>query len=117
MRRSIWINRKVFKVDRKEHKVYNLKKSIYGLKQSTRQWYLQFDSVIGYFGFAMTEQDHCVYVKHFGKFFLILTLWVDDILMAGNNKEMIVSSKGWLSSNFKMKDMGEAEYNLGVKIF
>lgn len=37
--------------------------------------------------------------------------------MAGNNKEMIVSSKGWLSSNFKMKDMGEAEYNLGVKIF
>lgn len=75
MRRSIWINRKVFKVDRKEHKVYNLKKSIYGLKQSTRQWYLQFDSVIGYFGFAMTEQDHCVYAKHFGKFFLILTYY------------------------------------------
>lgn len=117
MRRSIWINPKVFKADRQEHKVYNLKKSLYVLKQSFRQWYLQFDSVIGYFGFVMTKQDHCVYVKHFGNFFLILTLYIDDILMAGNDKEMIVTTKGWLTSNFEMKDIGEAGYILGVKIF
>ena len=48
--------------------------------------------------------------------FLILSLYVNDILLAGNDKEMIVATKAWLSSNFEMKDMGEASYVLGVKI-
>ena len=65
----------------------------------------------------MVEEDHCVYVKRSKESFLILSLYVDDILLAGNDKEMIVATKAWLSSNFEMKDMGEARYVLGVKIF
>jgi hypothetical protein len=45
-----------------------------------------------------------------------VSLYVDDILIAGNSKEMIDTTKRWLSSNFEMKDMGEANYVLGVKI-
>ena len=45
-----------------------------------------------------------------------LTLYVDDILLVGNNLEMIKATKKWLSSLFEMKDMGEARYVLGVEI-
>ncbi|PKI55030.1 hypothetical protein CRG98_024576 [Punica granatum] len=48
--------------------------------------------------------------------FLILSLYVDGILMAGNNKQMLVKAKEWFSANFEMKDMGEADYVLGIKI-
>ena len=64
----------------------------------------------------MIKEDHCVYVKRSGRNFLILSLYVDDILLAGNDMEMIVATKEWLSSTFEMKDMGEADYILGVKI-
>jgi len=57
-----------------------------------------------------------VYVKRSNGKFVILTLYVDDILMAGNSKELLKSTKEWLSSTFDMKDMGEASYVLGVKI-
>ena len=53
----------------------------------------------------MVEEDHCVYVW-FKKSFLILSLYVDDILLARNNKEMILAIKAWLSLNFEMKDIG-----------
>lgn len=65
----------------------------------------------------MIEEDHCVYVKQSKKSFIILSLYVDSILLAGNDKEIIVATKEWLSSNFDMKDMGEADYILRVKIF
>jgi hypothetical protein len=64
----------------------------------------------------MMEEDHCVYVKRSNNSFIILSLYVDDILIAENNKEMIEITKRWLSSNFEMKDMGKANYVLSVKI-
>ncbi|KAL0386674.1 UNVERIFIED_CONTAM: Retrovirus-related Pol polyprotein from transposon TNT 1-94 [Sesamum latifolium] len=99
-----------------KRKVCRLKRSIYGLKQSSRQWYYRFHRAITSIGFTMVEEDHCVYVKRSEKNFMILSLYVDDILLAGNNMEMIVATQKWLSSTFEMKDMGEAEYIVGVKI-
>src|SRR5881628_1481517 len=64
----------------------------------------------------MIEQDHCVYLKRSKARFLILTLYVDDILMASNDKKLVSETKVWLSSQFDMKDMGEAAYVLGVMI-
>jgi hypothetical protein len=106
-----------FVVDGQERKVCKLKRSIYGLKQSSRQWYLRFHRAVLLNKFTMIEEDHCVYVKRSKGSFIILSLYVDDMLLAGNDKNMIVSTKGWLSSNFEMKDMGEADYIMGVKIF
>ena len=57
-----------------------------------------------------------MYVKRSTVGILFLTLYVDDILLAGNNLEMIEAIKRWLSSVFEMKDMGEARYVLGVEI-
>ena len=99
-----------------KHKVCKLKQSIYGLKQSSRQWNLRVYRVILSNGFTMIKEDYCVYVKRSKGSFIILSLYVDDILLADNDMEMIIATKGWLSSNFEMKDMGEADYILGVKI-
>uniref|UniRef100_A0A2N9GZ66 Integrase catalytic domain-containing protein n=1 Tax=Fagus sylvatica TaxID=28930 RepID=A0A2N9GZ66_FAGSY len=67
-------------------------------------------------GFLMIEEDRCVYVKRSEGSFIILSLYVDDILLSGNNKEFIKTIKEWLSLTFEMKDMGKASFMLGVKI-
>ena len=64
----------------------------------------------------MIEEDHCVYAKRSKDSFLILSLYVDDILLAENDMKLIVATKKWLSSNFEMKDMGEVNFVLRVKI-
>ncbi len=105
-----------FEVQGHKHKVFRLKRFIYGLKQSSRPWYLRFHGSITSFGFEMIEEDHCMYLKHSKRSILILSLYVDDILLAGNDMDSIVTTKKWLSSNFEMKCMGEANFVLGVKI-
>jgi len=105
-----------FETKGQKHTVCKLKRSIYGLKQASRQWNIKFHQAILKDGFTMMEEDHCVYLKRSNNSFIILSLYVDDILIAGNNKEMIDTTKKWLSSNFEMKDMGKASYVLGVKI-
>lgn len=67
--------------------------------------------------FTMTEEDHYAYIKRFDDTFVILSLYVDDILLAGNNMEYIMTIKNCLSSNFDMKDMGGSTYNLAIKIY
>ncbi|PKI68245.1 hypothetical protein CRG98_011381 [Punica granatum] len=99
-----------------ERKVCKLRKFLYGLKQSFKQWYLRFHRAITSNGFTMNDEDHCVHVKLCKGNFLILSLYVDDILMARNDKQMLVEAKEWLSANFEMKDMGEADYVLIIKM-
>jgi len=96
--------------------VCKLKRSIYGLKQASRQWYILFDNAITSYGFSMTEGDHCIYTKIIGSNFVLPSLYVDDILIASNDKSTLAEVKAWLSSKFDMKDMGEASYVLGVEI-
>jgi hypothetical protein len=105
-----------FEVQGHERKVCHLKRSIYGLKQSFRQWYLRFHDSITSFGFTMIEEDHCVYLKRSNKNILILSLYADDILLAGDDMDSIVTTKKWLSFTFDMKDMGEVNFVLGIKI-
>ena len=106
-----------FRSEGQESKVCRLKRSIYGLKQSSRQWYLRFHRAVLTYGFTMIEQDHCVYLNRSKTGFLILTLYVDDILMASNDKKLVSETKVWLSSQFDMKDMGEAAYVLVSRSF
>jgi hypothetical protein len=72
-----------------EHIVCKLNKSMYGLKQSSRQWYLKFDSVVTSFGFVENLVDECVYMKSVGRNFIFLILYVDDILLASTDKGLL----------------------------
>ena len=97
--------------------VCKLKKSIYGLKQASRQWYLKFNRIITSFGFTENTVDHCIYLKVSGSRFMILVLYVDDILLASNDLGMIYETKKYLKNNFDMKDMGEATFVIGIEIY
>ncbi|KAD4385276.1 hypothetical protein E3N88_25444 [Mikania micrantha] len=97
-------------------KVCKLNKSIYGLKQASRCWNLRFDQKIKEFGFIKNEDEPCVYRKASGSTISFLILYVDDILIIGNNIPMLNEVKHGLGTCFAMKDLGEASYILGIKI-
>jgi hypothetical protein len=107
---------KVFVIEGKEHMEGKLKKFIYGLKQASRQWYLKFHEVIKKFGFVKNQVDNCVYIKIKGIMFIILILYVDDILLTSSDKNLLYETKGFLSSNFDMNDLGDVSYVLDIKI-
>ncbi|KAK9024988.1 hypothetical protein V6N11_064889 [Hibiscus sabdariffa] len=97
-------------------KVCKLQRSIYGLKQASGSWNLRFNDAIKEFGLIRNEDEPCVYKKFSGSIVSFLILYVDDILIIGNDIPTLQSVKAWLSSCFSMKDLGEAAYILGVKI-
>ncbi|CAA0814313.1 Uncharacterized mitochondrial protein AtMg00810 [Striga hermonthica] len=67
-------------------------------------------------GYSRCNADHCCYVKRFGNSFIILLLYVDDMLIAGSDVKEIERLKDQLSRRFDMKDLGEAKQILGMKI-
>lgn len=94
-----------------------LKKSLYGLKQAPRQWYKKLDSIMVEHGYSKTTSDHCVFVKRFSDGdFIILLLYVDDMLIVGHDARKIESLKGELSKFFAMKDLGPAKQILGMRM-
>jgi hypothetical protein len=98
-------------------KICKLQKSIYWLKQASRSWNIHFDEVVKGFGFRQNEEEPCVYKKESGSAVVFLILYVDDILLIGNDIPMLQSVKTSLNKSFSMKDLGEAAYILGIKIY
>lgn len=106
-----------FVVKGKENCVCKLKKSLYGLTQAPRQWYKKFESFMGKHGYIKTTSDHCVFMKKFSSDdFVILLIYVDGMLIIGNNASRITSLKRELTKSFAMKDLGTASQILGLKI-
>ena len=98
-------------------KVCKLQKSIYGLKQAFRSWNIRFDEVVKSFGFIKSDYESCLYKKFSGSKVNFLILYVDDILLIGNDVEMLQETKESLERSFSMKDLGEAAYILGIRIY
>ncbi|KAL0295897.1 UNVERIFIED_CONTAM: Retrovirus-related Pol polyprotein from transposon TNT 1-94 [Sesamum angustifolium] len=106
-----------FTVVGEEQKVCHLQRSIYGLKHAFRSWNIHFDEVIRGYDFVKNDFDPCVYKKVSGSSVLFLVLYMDEILLIGNYIKMLGDTKAWLCTQFSMKDLGEASYILGIKIF
>ncbi|GKB11950.1 retrovirus-related pol polyprotein from transposon TNT 1-94 [Tanacetum coccineum] len=101
----------------KENLVCRLNKSLYGLKHAPRCWYKRFDSFIRSLEYNILHADPCAYFKRFGNDdFIILLLYVDDMLVAGPNKDRINKLKAQLAREFKMKDLGPANKILRMQI-
>ena len=105
-----------FIVEGQEQKVCKLLRSIYGLKQASRSWNLRFDETIKTFSFEQNVDEPCVYkyIKETKVVFLVL--YVDDILLIGNDIGLLSDVKKWLVEKFQMKDLGQASYVLGIQI-
>ena len=115
-KRSIWTSQKGFIAKGHGNKVCKLVKSLYGLKQAPKQWHQKFNKVIVHFEFIIHEYDKCIYFKNFGNEYIILCLYVDDILILRTSHNAIQRVKDYLSQNFDMKDLGPADMILGMKI-
>ena len=100
-----------------EHFLCKLKKSIYGLKQASCQWYLKFPDVLSSFRFEENIMDQCIYQKVSENKICFLILYVDDILLATNDRGLMHEMKQFISNHFDMKDMGDASYVISIKIF
>ena len=74
-------------------KVCKLQKAIYGLKQASRSWNIRFDEVVKEFGFIRNDEESCVYKKFSGSTKAFLILYVDDILLIGNDVNFLSEIK------------------------
>ncbi|GJU48670.1 zinc finger, CCHC-type containing protein [Tanacetum coccineum] len=100
-----------------KNKVCELVKSLYGLKQVPKQWHYEFDEVVLSNGYLLNQADKCVYSKfdEAGKG-VIICLYVDDKLTFGTDQDQADLTKELLLSRFSVKDMGEADVILDIKI-
>ncbi|RVX07414.1 Retrovirus-related Pol polyprotein from transposon RE1 [Vitis vinifera] len=100
-----------------KNQVCKLQKSLYGLKQSPRAWFDRFTKAVLKLGYKQGQVDHTLFVKksHAGKM-AILIVYVDDIILSGNDMEELQNLKKYLSEEFEVKDLGNLKYFLGMEV-
>lgn len=67
-------------------------------------------------GYEQSPGDHSLFVKMVGSSFTAVLVYVDDILIASNDEEAVQSLKGAFHQAFKIKDLGQARFFLGLEI-
>jgi len=99
-----------------EGKVCRLKRSLYGLKQASRQWNKEFTSFLLKQGFVQSKRDYSLFTKGSGFNFIAVLVYVDDVLITGENNPDIQLLKEALDKAFTIKDLGCMRYFLGIEV-
>lgn len=97
-------------------KVHKLLKSLYGLKQAPLEWHKVIAGFLLEFGFVKSKTDPCLFIYNKGGRKMLMTVWVDDLLIAFNDAKPVEELKTALRKKFNIKDLGEAEVYLGLAI-
>ena len=96
--------------------VCKLLKSLYGLKQAPRAWFERFSTELLHLGFQASLSDSSLFIFRQGSLVVYLLVYVDDIVLTGNNPQFLSSLIAQLSSAFELKDLGSLNYFLGLQI-
>ncbi|KAK8956599.1 hypothetical protein KSP39_PZI000178 [Platanthera zijinensis] len=99
-----------------ESQVCHLRKALYGLKQSPRAWFEKFSKVLREIGFTRSSADFSLFTRHQPTGTVILLVYVDDIIITGDDSQGIQAVKIHLNSVFQTKDLGFLRYFLGLEI-
>ena len=113
---EVYMERPEGTVEEGDGRVMRLLKCLYGLKQSPREWNKCVNIVLQELGFVRLKSDVGIYVKGKGADAVYLALYVDDMFMVGEKLANIEEVKRGLGREFKMKDLGEAKFLLGIEI-
>jgi hypothetical protein len=97
-------------------KVCRLHKSLYGLKQASHVWYELFDTYLLSHGFAKCVSDTNVYIKYSQSNFILLGLYIDDLILISRDLTYLTTHKTLFSQRFSMTDNNDIEYILGIQI-
>ncbi|XP_075103372.1 uncharacterized protein LOC142177986 [Nicotiana tabacum] len=92
-----------------------LLKSLYGLKQAPRQWNTKLLEALISFRFIQSQHDHSLFVQGIGSCIVVVLVYVDDMLITGPNLRLVEETKATLQKIFKVKDLGELKYFLGLE--
>jgi len=96
--------------------VCKLNKFLYGLKQASRKWYDKLTSIVLKHQYIQAHSDHSLFTKKTGTSYTILLIYVDDIILAGDSLEEFQSIKSILDTLFKIKDLGQLKFFLGLEV-
>ena len=105
-----------FELKRKEHLVCKLKRSIYSLKQSSRCWNKALGKHLKKMGFKQSKNDPCIYMLNTGGEIFIISVYVEDIILAGKTSERIQKFINAIAERYDITDMGKLHHFVGMKI-
>ena len=103
-------------VPKHEGEVCELKKSLYGLKQSPQAWFRRFTSAMKAIEYQQSNEDHTLFVKHKEGKVTALIVYVDDMILTGDDPEEMRTLREYLSVEFEMKDLGQLRYFLSIEV-
>ncbi|KAH0638936.1 hypothetical protein KY285_035522 [Solanum tuberosum] len=95
--------------------VCKLHKALYGLKQAPRAWYSELRDYLLSLDFAVCQSDHCLFIYSKLDVIIYLVVYVDDLIVTGNNQKAIDIFIAKLGKRFSIKDLGQLAYFLGVQ--
>lgn len=93
-----------------------LKRSLYGLKQASRQWNVEHTKFLVLHGFKQSKQDYSLFTKNVHNGIITALVYVDDLILTGDDEKSIVHIKNLLHEKFTIKDLGLVRYFLGLEI-
>ena len=100
----------------KGDKVLKLKKALYGLRQAPRAWNSKLDKELIALGFVRSKLEHAVYKRSSRDSFLLVGVYVDDLIISGPNISDVMKFKSEMRRKFSMSDLGLLSYYLGIEV-
>ncbi|CAL2278326.1 unnamed protein product [Prunus armeniaca] len=103
-------------VTSKEGVVCKLRKFLYGLKQSPRAWFGRFTASMKKFGYVQSNLDHTLFLKRRKGKLIALIIYVDDMIVTGDDQAEMQNLQKYLASEFEMKSLGDLKYFIGIEV-
>jgi len=91
-------------------------KALYGLKRAPRAWHDKIAEYLVTIGFLMSDADHSLYVRKSDEGIVVIIIYVDDLIVGGDNEKEVEHVKRLLKQKFDMKDLGELKFFLGIEV-
>ena len=102
--------------DHPPNKVCRLRRALYGLKQAPRAWFAKFSTTLSKIHFSSSPHDTALFLRKTDHGVVLLLLYVDDMIITGDDSSGIETVKQFLTKQFDMKDLGPLSYFLGLEV-